>query len=177
MLTENYAREKCLKELAQNVAKWTKFEQVMEHPCLKKNVDEVWLNNQYEVHLEFMDKEKGKDGLVWLQLKDIVTKEARHDWREMQRIKNEIMGDEREAVELFPAESRLVDTSNQFHLFVMPVGEQMGFGYGYREIAKGHNDFVRGKGGSRQRPFEIDPSDAVDIKELNKIFFLTSRGV
>lgn len=39
------------------------------------------------------------------------------DWRAMQKIKNAIVGDEWEAVEIYPAESRLVDTANQYHLF------------------------------------------------------------
>lgn len=49
---------------------------------------------------------------------------CRHDglpcknWRDFQRIKNELVGPDLEAVELFPAESRLVDTSNQYHLWV-----------------------------------------------------------
>jgi hypothetical protein len=36
----------------------------------------------------------------------------------MQKIKNLIVGPENEGVELFPAESRLVDTANQYHLWV-----------------------------------------------------------
>jgi hypothetical protein len=44
--------------------------------------------------------------------------EACDDWRDFQQIKNEIVGPEYEAVELFPAESRLVDTSNTYHLWV-----------------------------------------------------------
>ena len=39
------------------------------------------------------------------------------DWRAMQKIKNAIVGAEWEAVEIYPAESRLVDTANQYHLF------------------------------------------------------------
>lgn len=48
----------------------------------------------------------------------------RHDggscknWRHFQEIKNELVGPQYEAVELFPAESRLVDTSNEYHLWV-----------------------------------------------------------
>jgi len=42
-----------------------------------------------------------------------------HDWRDMQRIKNEIVGVESEAMELYPAESRLMDEANQFHLFCL----------------------------------------------------------
>jgi hypothetical protein len=44
--------------------------------------------------------------------------EACDDWRQFQQIKNEIVGPEYEAVELFPAESRLIDTSNAYHLWV-----------------------------------------------------------
>lgn len=44
----------------------------------------------------------------------------RHDWRDFQRIKNELVGEEAEGVELYPAESRLVDTANHYHLWVFP---------------------------------------------------------
>jgi hypothetical protein len=40
------------------------------------------------------------------------------DRRELQQIKSALVGPEHEAVELFPAESRLVDTANQYHLWV-----------------------------------------------------------
>ena len=41
------------------------------------------------------------------------------EWRDFQQIKNELVGPEFEALELFPAESRLVDTANQYHLWVL----------------------------------------------------------
>ena len=50
---------------------------------------------------------------------------SRHDgkpicsWRDLQQIKNELVGPECEAIDLFPAESRLVDTAHQYHLWVM----------------------------------------------------------
>jgi hypothetical protein len=47
---------------------------------------------------------------------------ARHDWRDLQRIKNELVGEEAEGFELYPAESRLLDPSNYFILWVIPVG-------------------------------------------------------
>jgi hypothetical protein len=63
----------------------------------------------------------------------------RHDggdcknWRELQQIKNEIVGPEHEAVELFPAESRLVDTANQYHLWVhVSPDYRFPFGFGER---------------------------------------------
>ena len=51
-------------------------------------------------------------------------------FRHFQRIKNELVGPECEAVELYPAESRLVDTANQYHLWCFPEPE-MRFPWGY----------------------------------------------
>lgn len=52
---------------------------------------------------------------------------AHHDWRDFQRIKNDLFGEEYEALELYPAESRKVDPSNAYILFVfkgqIPLGE------------------------------------------------------
>jgi hypothetical protein len=41
------------------------------------------------------------------------------DWRHFQRVKNEIVGSECEAVELYPAESRLTDTTNKYWLWAV----------------------------------------------------------
>ena len=40
------------------------------------------------------------------------------EWMHFQQIKNEIIGPEHEAMELFPAESRLVNSANEYHLWV-----------------------------------------------------------
>lgn len=40
------------------------------------------------------------------------------DWRHLQQIKDEVCGPEFEAVELFPAQSRVVDMTNTTHLWV-----------------------------------------------------------
>src|SRR4029079_9754071 len=55
--------------------------------------------------------------------------QARHDWREFQRIKNDLVGPEWEAIELYPAESRLLDPSNYWILYAapsIPVGKFVG---------------------------------------------------
>lgn len=59
---------------------------------------------------------------------------AVRDWRHMQTIKNEVCGPDREAVELFPAESRLLDSANEFHLWVAPAGVQFPFGFQERSV-------------------------------------------
>lgn len=54
----------------------------------------------------------------------IVLSITRHDgqpckeWKHLQQIKNQLVGPEFEAVELFPAESRLIDTGNEYHMWV-----------------------------------------------------------
>lgn len=78
-------------------------------------------------------------------------KEPMQDWRVMQRIKTEIAGAETEAFELYPAESRVVDTANQYHLYAfvgcgtIPVGFPGG--------ARSDLEQVNAEGGkSKQRP-------------------------
>jgi len=46
------------------------------------------------------------------------------DWRHFQWIKNQICGDESEGIEIYPAESRLVDGADQYHIWVV---ENKGF--------------------------------------------------
>lgn len=57
------------------------------------------------------------------------------DWRHFQNIKNQLCGPEREAMELYPAESRLVDTSNKYHLWVAPAGVTIPIGFGQRDVS------------------------------------------
>jgi hypothetical protein len=84
-----------------------------------------------------------------------------HDWRDFQRIKNELVGPEAEAVELYPAESRLVDTSNQFHLWCFEPPFKFPFGYVDR-LVMGESTPT-----TRQRPFEegARPTDAKTAAE------------
>jgi hypothetical protein len=58
---------------------------------------------------------------------------ARHDkhplrsWADLQRIKNEVAGPERVAVEVFPPEAELVDEANFYHLWALPEGFELPF--------------------------------------------------
>lgn len=53
-------------------------------------------------------------------------------WRHFQQIKNELVGPEFEAVELYPAESRLVDTGHEYHLWVY-AESSFRFPFGFSE--------------------------------------------
>jgi hypothetical protein len=84
--------------------------------------DAVWLNDRYSVFV----REIGEGALhLSFHRHD---RQAVRDWRHFQAIKNEVAGPERTAVEVFPPESRLVDTSNEYHLWVLPPGLEMPFG-------------------------------------------------
>ena len=87
---------------------------------------EVWSNNIYEVfvyrgtpaNLESKDgSPTGWPEMIWLSIKRY-DRQAIHDWRHFQTIKNQVIGEEHDAIEIYPKESRLVDMANQYHLWV-----------------------------------------------------------
>jgi hypothetical protein len=78
----------------------------------------------------------------------------------MQRIKNEILGPEEEAMELYPTESRLMDTANQYHLWCF-LGMRAPFGYESERIVMEQSGEVGGK----QRSFEEKPDDLTTESE------------
>ena len=116
--------------------KWTPFVKVDPELCGHVFADEGWENNKYLVWVYYPDNPKGSGNGVMTQLsiKDHQRSVRAHDWRDMQQIKNEICGLERTAVEVFPPMSRILDTSNQFHLWVYPEGHNLEFGYTYKNI-------------------------------------------
>lgn len=127
----------------------------------------VLRNSRYQVLVTYytpgsmmLVEEADLEYVIHLSIKRLDLRAIR-DWRELQRIKNEIVGPETEAVEVFPMESRLVDTSNQFHLWVMPPGFAFPFGYQSRAVVNSC-DFPG------QRPFEDPPKDVVDREEVDK---------
>lgn len=89
----------------------------------------IVMNDKYQVNISpVFPGQKGWPDFVHLSIKRR-DKEPIHDWRDLQEIKNMLVGDENEAIEIYPAESRLVDCANQFHLWVfvdpevrIPVG-------------------------------------------------------
>lgn len=89
--------------------------------------EEVWLNNRWQVNVRRFAGWGIFEGqrITHLSIKRL-DKLAIHDWRDLQWIKNKLAGAECEAFELYPMESRLVDGSNQFHLWciegILPVG-------------------------------------------------------
>lgn len=90
----------------------------------------VYMNDLYQVNAQLVTAPFGAvaGDVMWLSIKRR-DKAPVHDWRELQAVKNLIVGPEHEGFEVYPAESRLVDTANQYHLWVfldpkvrLPVG-------------------------------------------------------
>lgn len=125
--------------------------------------DEVWVNDEYQVFVEYMDQ-RGRAGLMSLSIKRN-DKRPPHDWRELQAIKNEVCGWEREAMELYPAESRLVDEADQTWLWVLPAGARVEIGFRERRVATAAAVAHRAKTGKgSQRPWREGISTGPDYK-------------
>lgn len=98
-------------------------------------MQEIWKNDQYQVNLDKNPEHGFVGNTLWhLSIKRL-DKAPVHDWRDLHKIKNLLCGAEAEAIELYPAESRLVDTANQYHLFVFADGAPVPCGWTKRMVS------------------------------------------
>lgn len=113
----------------------------------------MYQNSIYTVLLYKPKPVEGWPAMWWLSIRRN-DRQAAHDWRHFQRIKNEVIGPEFEGVELYPAESRLADTSNQYHLWVLQ-DEKVRFPFGFEgRCVKDHDPQKEAMANTKQRPFE-----------------------
>jgi hypothetical protein len=112
----------------------------------------VYLSKTYQVEKNFVTI-MGADGWhLSIKRRD---KKPIHDWRDLQEIKNDLIGPENEGIEIYPAESRKVDTANQFHLWVMAdPKKRIACGFWERMIDDGTGEFGANANGGSQRPFK-----------------------
>ncbi len=84
-----------------------------------------WANDLYQACVDVQE-----NGWVHISLK-------RNDrgtyisWQHKQWIKNDIVGEDKNAMEMFPAEDRVVNCANQYHLWVHKELAHIGFPIGY----------------------------------------------
>jgi hypothetical protein len=81
-----------------------------------------YLNNIYAVQAYA----RGDQGAVHLAIRRHDGAEV-HGWSDLQRIKSELIGPTRVAIEIYPPDAELVDDANMRHLFVLPWGEAAPF--------------------------------------------------
>jgi hypothetical protein len=107
---------------------------------LKDIYAEIYVNDIYQVAVY---RNEDADSLVhvpelkgrctWLSIKRR-DKRPVNNWQDMQTIKNRLVGVECDAIQMFPAESRMVNTANQYHLIVLPEDANVPFGWGTRFV-------------------------------------------
>lgn len=90
----------------------------------------VFVNNLYQVNIEPLPGD-----MAHLIIRRI-DRQPIHNWSHFQQIKNALLGEECEAVEIYPPESRLVDAKHHYHLwgFTRP-GRTLGIGFKKRQVA------------------------------------------
>ena len=63
-----------------------------------------------------------------LMISDRKGRKISDHWKFLQKVKNEILGEDRLAVEIYPPTSELIDEVNAYHLWVFPKGFKLPFG-------------------------------------------------
>ena len=105
-----------------------------------KNLEkhQIWANNIYQVNIGHADpKDTGGIGFAHLIIRRL-DKRPIHSWSHFQAIKNELVGPECEAVEMYPAEKHLIDAKEHYHLWAFTSQDQS-FGIGFlqgRQVKK-----------------------------------------
>ncbi len=105
--------------------KWGEWENRKYTVAMDKTGDliDAWCNDRFAVQLF----ENGE--FLWLSIR----KHAEHvnppTWSELQRIKTELVGAEREGVQVFPRQSEIVDQANMYHVWLYPAGERCPFNF------------------------------------------------
>jgi hypothetical protein len=130
-------------------------------PVEKVLGDDVWLNDRYQALVRRVpSRDPDATPLYHISIRRM-DRGACHDWRDFQRIKNDILRPECEAVEIYPAESRLADSANQYHLwgFGDPTFR---FPFGFRERLVSGPDMA---GLAKQRDWHDDdrPDDLTQV--------------
>lgn len=87
-------------------------------------------------------------------------REPIYDWRDLQRIKNELFGPESTMLQVFPPESHLVDTANQYYFYVTRTYTVP---FGFKERVLSNRPAIHN---GRQRPFDPEhmPDDIEDLQ-------------
>ena len=105
----------------------------------------LFINDTYQVDMRPVPAVANWPELTWLSIKRLDRAPVGAErFRDFQQIKNMLCGEGAEAIEIYPAESRLVDTCNQYHLWV--IDGRFPLGFPTRAVS------YQGVGGAVQKP-------------------------
>jgi hypothetical protein len=122
--------------------------------------DDVWMNSRYQVNIRrdrAVDGQEDGPRAGWPEMIHLSIKRRDKQpmgperYRDFMLIKDELVGPEHEAVELYPRRSRETDTANQYHLWVLARSD-ISFPFGFREGR--HVNDITSRSGARQAHFE-----------------------
>jgi hypothetical protein len=113
-----------------SAADWTWLDKshLASHPSAPPGLLRAYVNGMYSVQVF---EHRCSDSLTMTHLMV-----RRHDeapirsWPDMQRVKDEIAGRGRTAVEVYPPAGEVTDSANIYHLWVFPEGVHLPFGLG-----------------------------------------------
>jgi hypothetical protein len=121
--------------------------------------DVVYVNSRYQVNI----RDVGSPCEGWPEFIHVSIKRRDKDrvgperYRDFMAIKDRLIGPQHEAVEIYPARDREVDTANQYHLWVFKDPDQrMPFGFFDGRTVTGPDRASGGPGLPRQHPFDED---------------------
>lgn len=127
------------KDVAGQPLTWKQAKSTLEYIMRGKR----YINDTYEVQHQtakqvtdvWSTQLKGKVDYLSIKRRD---KKQCRNWSDFQEIKNMLCvnGEKRYAVEIYPPEDRLVNTANQYHIWVLPLGLDIGFGFRERAVVK-----------------------------------------
>ena len=101
---------------------WERRNETLTHHPLNKldsgYIHDAYVNLVMSVQVSTHDTEWGRITHLWVR---------RHDqkpliWRDMQRVKNELVGERRVGIEVYPPSADVIDQANIYHLWVLPEG-------------------------------------------------------
>lgn len=158
------------------IERWTKFQEAAPmyggKPAPLAENQRMYANSIYTVIITL----RGEVQPGWGQCFELSIRrndrKAAHDWRHFQRIKNELIGEQYFAFEVYPAEVSLVDSANQYYLYAFEHAD-IRFGFKERFVAAPDAEFVKG---AVQRPFDDPPSDIVGGKWHDQSRLTLVRG-
>lgn len=114
---------------------------------------EVWVNSHYQVNVyrgadadELVHVPELQGRCTWLSIKRRDKKPV-NSWQDFQTIKNVLVGEGCDAIQIYPAEERLMNTANQYHLICLPEDTSLPFGW-KRRVVKTESGTTAG--GARQ---------------------------
>lgn len=84
---------------------------------------DTWCNDKCQVFVYDYPEVEGWPPIIEMSLK-LNSREPWRDWRDFYRIKSELCGTMCWAIEVYPSQDALVDSANQYHMFVFPPGMQ-----------------------------------------------------